>query len=183
MLNIRINVTLDTKKIGIFALVVALLLGHLIKLPEASAAEPINSAHFYTSFIVANEPVYKASLDKLNISTTKSKAVDALKNPYSKYYDPETMAFLTVVSKGLDLQQWQCLDMLWESESHFNPKALNMSSKAFGIAQFLPSTWGNYNVKKTTQTGLQIKYGLNYIFARYHTACAAWQFHKKHGWY
>jgi len=78
---------------------------------------------------------------------------------------------------------------LWNSESHFNPKALNMSSHAFGIAQFLPSTWGNYKVTQTASAKLQIKYGLRYITKRYgstddpHGACNAWKFHQKTGWY
>ncbi len=62
---------------------------------------------------------------------------------------------------------WLCLNKLWNSESHFNPKALNMSSHAFGIAQFLPTTWGNYKVAKTVSAKLQIQYGLRYIQKRY----------------
>ena len=38
--------------------------------------------------------------------------------------------------------------------------------RAYGIAQFLDSTWGQYG-PKTGNPGLQIKYGLEYIHDRY----------------
>ena len=58
-----------------------------------------------------------------------------------------------------------------------------MHSGAYGIAQFLPTTWGNYKVVKTSETKLQIKYGLRYIHKRYGSACGAKAFWVKHGWY
>jgi soluble lytic murein transglycosylase-like protein len=87
------------------------------------------------------------------------------------------------------MQEWNCLRYVWTKESHFNPKALNKSSGAFGIAQFMPSTWGNYKVEKTQDAGLQIKYGLRYIEKRYGStneptgACNAKQFWVQNGWY
>jgi len=74
-------------------------------------------------------------------------------------------------------------------ESHFNPKAKNKSSGAYGIAQFMPSTWGNYKVTKTDEAKLQIKYGLRYILKRYgdendpNGACNAWKFWQENKWY
>jgi hypothetical protein len=86
-------------------------------------------------------------------------------------------------SRSRDLRQWHCLDKLWTHESHFNPKALNRSSGAYGIAQFMPHTWGNYKVKKTSNAALQIKYGIHYIDKRYGSHCAAWEHWKRYGWY
>jgi hypothetical protein len=86
-------------------------------------------------------------------------------------------------SLGHNLREWRCLDILWTHESHFNPKARNKHSGAYGIAQFMPKTWSNYKVKKTSNASLQIKYGLRYIDKRYGSPCAAWKHWRKHHWY
>ena len=94
-------------------------------------------------------------------------------------------------SKALIARQWKdtarqfaCLDQLWTHESHWNPKALNHSSEAFGIAQFLPQTWGNYNYPlKPRDPLVQVKAGLRYITVRYSTPCKAWEFWKRGSWY
>jgi len=107
----------------------------------------------------------------------------------SKYFDAEALAFLTTYTKGWKMSEWKCLQTLWQKESHFNPKAKNMHSGAYGIAQFLPATWGNYKVEKTAEAKLQIQYGLRYIMKRYGSekdpngACNAWGFWQKHNWY
>ena len=81
-------------------------------------------------------------------------------------------------------RQYACLDQLWTHESHWNPKALNKSSGAFGIAQFLPQTWGNYNYPlKPKDPLVQVKAGLRYITVRYSSPCGAWSFWKRGSWY
>jgi len=171
MLNIRINFTVDVKKvlrmIGVAALVSTQLFTPANALPVQSTKEKIVTV----------------SLEYLTVNTTRTDAKTALASAYVKYFDAQTIAFLTEYSAGKSMTEWKCLNSLWSNESHFNPKALNMGSHAFGIAQFLPSTWGNYNVKKTAVASLQIKYGLHYIQKRYGDACNAWNFWKKHGWY
>jgi len=96
---------------------------------------------------------------------------------------PREIAQRASRSAGHALYEWRCLDMLWTKESHFNPKARNKSTGAYGIAQFMPQTWGNYKVKKTSDPNLQIKYGLRYIEKRYGSPCAAWKHWKRHHWY
>ena len=129
------------------------------------------------------------NLTYLTVTTTKSQAKKDLASSTVKYFDAEALAFLTVYTKDWKMQEWKCLRNLWQKESHFNPKARNMHSNAYGIAQFLPSTWGNYNVVKTSEAKLQIKYGLRYIEKRYgnatdpHGACNAWSFWQKKHWY
>jgi hypothetical protein len=81
-------------------------------------------------------------------------------------------------------RQFACLDKLWTHESHWNPKALNKSSGAFGIAQFLPQTWGNYKYPYMPKDPIvQVKAGLRYITVRYSTPCEAWAFWQKGKWY
>jgi len=92
---------------------------------------------------------------------------------------PKLYAKLQVPSK----QEFVCLDKLLTQESHWNSKARNKSSGAYGIFQFMPSTWGNYKVHKTSDPIKQINYGLHYISVRYKTPCAAWNHEQKYGWY
>jgi Transglycosylase SLT domain len=82
-----------------------------------------------------------------------------------------------------DGSSYKCVVKLWTLESHWNNKALNHKSGAYGIAQFLPTTWGNYKVIKTSNALKQIDYGLHYISVRYHSACVAWTHEQKYGWY
>lgn len=42
-------------------------------------------------------------------------------------------------------------------ESHFNPLAQNRRSTAFGIFQFLNSTWKGTGIQKTSDPGLQVE--------------------------
>jgi len=175
MLNIRINVAIDLKKVAVAVASLVLVYSQLMT--------PANAASIERFIAPTHEKPVTVALEYLNVTTTKSDAKKALESPYVKYFDPQTVAFLEEYSHGVPMAQWKCLNTLWQGESHFNPKALNMGSHAYGIAQFLPSTWGNYNVKKTNAALLQIEYGLRYIHARYGTPCGALAFHKVNGWY
>ena len=93
-------------------------------------------------------------------------------------FTPRTYA-KTLVSP----HQFKCLDKLVILESRWKVEATNPDSKAFGIFQFLPDTWGNYGYTKTSNPVIQIKAGLRYIKVRYGSACKALAFHLRHGWY
>ena len=173
MLNIRINLTINLKKVFYGGLAVLIAAGHVLS--PAVAAEKM--------IVSKPEKVVTVSLTYLKVQTTKSEAIKAISSPDVKYFDAEALTFLTVYTKGWSMEQWKCLQYVWNHESHFNPKALNMSSGAYGIAQFLPNTWGNYKVVKTSSAKLQIQYGLRYIQQRYGSACAAKAFWVKNGWY
>ena len=160
MLNIRINFSIDLKRAGAKLATLVLVFSHLIVPPTAHAV------------VVPPKPAkpekqITVSLTYMKVTTTKSQAKEAINSPHSKYFDAEALAFLTVYTKDWKMEEWKCLRNIWQKESHFNPKAKNMSSGAYGIAQFMPETWGNYGVSKTEVAKLQIKYGLRYIFKRY----------------
>ena len=180
MLNIRINLTIDLKKVGAILAAIVFTISHLI---TPANALTVNPTTVQDKAKVTHEKVAVVALEYLTVRTTKSEAKNALASKYLKYFDPQTVAFLTEYANGKSMAEWKCLNNLWSHESHFNPKALNMSSHAFGIAQFLPTTWANYGVKKTASPALQIKYGLHYIDKRYGSACNAWSFWKQHNWY
>ena len=181
MLNIRINLTINLRKVFAGATAGLILVSHLITPAYALTIAPKMS--------LTPEKSVTVSLAHLKVQTTKTAAMKAIASPHAKYFDAEALAFLTVYANDWSIKEWTCLRYIWTKESHFNPKALNKRSGAYGIAQFMPSTWGNYKVVKTPEAQLQIKYGLRYIEARYgsnadpHGACNAQAFWKKHNWY
>lgn len=78
--------------------------------------------------------------------------------------------------------QWQDLVSLWNQESGWNNLAQNPTSTAYGIAQFLDTTWAPYG-PKTSDATLQITYGLEYIKSRYGSPAAAWAHETQNNWY
>ena len=80
---------------------------------------------------------------------------------------------------GWSVNEFDSLEKLWEKESNWNYKAQNQSG-AVGI----PQLKGGKNVPNfMTDYRVQIEHGLAYIKNRYGTPTAAWNFHKKNGWY
>ena len=80
--------------------------------------------------------------------------------------------------------QYICLNTLWTHESHWNPKAANPHSTAFGIPQFLDTTWVNYHYPvRPTDPLVQVTAGLRYITVRYGSPCRAWSFWYRHNYY
>jgi hypothetical protein len=77
---------------------------------------------------------------------------------------------------------WTDLVSLWNRESGWSNTAQNPSSTAYGIAQFLDTTWAPYG-PKTSSASLQITYGLEYIKDRYGSPEAAWAHESSAGWY
>lgn len=77
---------------------------------------------------------------------------------------------------------WPELRELVMDESSWNPEADNKKSSAYGLFQFLDSTWDNYG-GKTHDPYRQINKGLRYISDRYGNPTKADRFHDEHGWY
>ena len=82
-----------------------------------------------------------------------------------------------------DGSQFSCLENLWGKESGWNPNAQNPSSSAYGIPQFLDSTWAGTGIAKTSDGYRQIDAGLIYIDSRYGSPCGAWGHSQSTGWY
>jgi hypothetical protein len=71
--------------------------------------------------------------------------------------------------------EYRCLELLWNKESRWNPRADNPKSTAYGIPQLLKL--------KARDPYTQIDLGLKYIKHRYLTPCKALDFHKRTGHY
>jgi TP901 family phage tail tape measure protein len=68
-------------------------------------------------------------------------------------------------------------------ESSWNPTAQNPTSSAYGLFQFLDSTWAGVGGTKTSNPLKQIIYGLRYIRQRYGSPVRALQYHNAHNSY
>ncbi len=89
-----------------------------------------------------------------------------------------------LLDAGFNIDQFPCLDKLWTKESHWNTKASNASSGAYGIPQALPGDkMAAYGSDWRTNPVPQIKWGLSYIKGRYGSPCAAWDHSQATGWY
>ena len=80
--------------------------------------------------------------------------------------------------------QYHCIDLIFTRESHWDPRAVNRHSGAYGIPQAKPGskmrTFGsNWRYSPLTQ----VKWGIWYVNARYGSACNAYHFMQAHGWY
>jgi hypothetical protein len=74
-----------------------------------------------------------------------------------------------------DAKQYRCLELLWNKESRWNPRADNPKSTAYGIPQLLKL--------KAIDPYIQMDLGLKYIKHRHLTPCKALEFHKRTGHY
>ena len=72
--------------------------------------------------------------------------------------------------------EWNALEQLWTAESQWNHLAQNPTSTAYGIPQFLDSTWATVGGTKTSDPKKQIQYGIKYIQQRpdYGVPSKAW---------
>lgn len=69
--------------------------------------------------------------------------------------------------------EWSALNQLEMHEAGYNPNAQNPVSSAYGLGQFLDSTWAGYG-PKTSDPKLQALYMLRYIKGRYGDPINAW---------
>ena len=107
MLNIRINLTINLKKVWVSFLIAVLTL-----------TQSITPAHAVTVFPNGHvEKPITVSLTYLKVTTTVSEAKKSLASSDVKYFDAEALAFLTMYSQGESMKSWKCLRSLWQKET------------------------------------------------------------------
>lgn len=79
-----------------------------------------------------------------------------------------------------ELAAWYTLGM---KESGWRNTAQNPTSTAYGIGQFLNSTWKGVGMAKTSDPALQVEAMARYIRNRYGSPSKALAFHYKNNWY
>ena len=98
--------------------------------------------------------------------------------------DPRSLARPIVAAQGWGDSEYQCLILLWNRESQWNPYAENAYSGAYGIPQALPgSKMASAGADWRTNPITQINWGIGYIKGRYGTPCSAWAHSNAVGWY
>jgi hypothetical protein len=102
----------------------------------------------------------------------------------------DTVANARLYIKGqIGIKQYNCIDLLFQHESKWNPRAMfpssgNPSTASYGIPQAHPgSKMAAFGSNWRTSPLTQVKWGIWYVNSRYGSACGAEAFKKLHGWY
>ena len=134
--------------------------------------------------ISTKEEIAAIAADTKNTdSATAAAAAGAVPTTYSGE-DPRSLAKPLVAAQGWGDSEYQCLVLLWNRESQWNPYAENASSGAYGIPQSLPgSKMASAGADWRTNPITQINWGIGYIKGRYGTPCSAWAHSSAVGWY
>jgi hypothetical protein len=89
-----------------------------------------------------------------------------------------------MLSAGFGIDQFPCLDKIFNKESGWNAHAENKNSGAYGIPQALPgSKMSSEGSDWKTNPATQIKWGIGYIKGRYDSPCGAWSHWQSGGSY
>ena len=122
-------------------------------------------AVYFTALMTLLAPIYPAYAPVFRLSKAQAET-------------PDYKSYARTASKleyQWNEQMFECLDSIWTKESHWNPKADNPKSTAYGIAQML---------NEDSRNGFeQISNGLRYIEHRYTNPCDAWEFWRRNNWY
>ena len=86
-----------------------------------------------------------------------------------------------MLNAGFKIDEFPCLDKIWNKESGWNHRAENKGSGAYGIPQALPgSKMKSAGADWKTSPATQIKWGLGYIKGKYDSPCGAWSYWSSH---
>lgn len=116
------------------------------------------------------------------IATSKTDAVRAQNQCSFSLCEPKEYAKEKVVHR-FGKGSFEPFNAIVEREGQWLPTAQNPHSSAYGIAQFLDSTWGLVGYEKTSDPYVQVDAMIDYIEEVYGTPERAWSFWQAHHWY
>lgn len=93
------------------------------------------------------------------------------------------MSYKEYASTLVPNDQREAFFELIRRESGWNPTAQNPHSTAYGIGQFLNSTWETVGCEKTSNAQTQLDCMVKYIEKNFGTPINALLFHDKNNWY
>ena len=117
------------------------------------------------------------TLSLLGVSPTEAHAPDE-----EPLISPQEYGEL-LVCHMFGCEHWEAFNKIVIKESNWDPTAQNKTSTAFGVAQFLNSTWKTVGYTKTDDPYIQLDAMIAYIDQRYGTPTEAISFHLSNGWY
>ena len=88
-----------------------------------------------------------------------------------------------LAASNIPQSQWHIVDWLVTRESGWRPTAQNPTSSAFGLKQFLDSTWATVGCVKSTDPVYQLNCGQKYVMQRYGSWSAAQSFWQANRYY
>ena len=105
----------------------------------------------------------------------------------AQFNDPRSelaiRSYQNYLKENVPSKELNCYFKIIDKESKWNPLAQNPKSTAFGIGQFLNSTWALVDSKKSSDPYNQIDAMIKYVNLIYGTGCQAWDFKSYKGWY
>ncbi|MCH7230413.1 hypothetical protein L0U85_06020 [Glycomyces sp. L485] len=129
------------------------------------------------------EPEHEEPAEEETVSESSGSSVDIAAD-CSAFSGNKAIGCTMTLDAGWDLEQFGCLESLWDRESGWNETAYNAGSGAYGIPQSLPGDkMASHGDDWETNPATQIAWGLDYIEGRYGTPCGAWGHSESNGWY
>lgn len=120
------------------------------------------------------------------ITARESNAVVASRSR-AQFNDPKSelaiKSYQHYLKETIPAKELSCYFKLVDRESKWNPLAQNPKSTAFGIGQFLNTTWALVDSKKTVDPYDQIDAMIKYVNLIYGDGCKALDFRLYKGWY
>jgi len=120
--------------------------------------------------------------DPRPIFDTHNKVLEINQQHYGREVPIKDYAKAVVVEIWSE-NEWESFDKLVKRESGWDHEAQNPNSTAYGIGQFLNSTWKEIGYTKTNNPYRQVDAMVLYVYNRYETPTEALNFHIKNNYY